>query len=74
VAHYRAALAAFRDLGHAYGQANALSGMAEAHAALGDDAAATQAWTEALELYRAQNREAEAERARQLLESVARAR
>jgi tetratricopeptide (TPR) repeat protein len=64
VEHYRQALAVRRKLGHAYQVADTLDRLGHAYTALGEQQEARAAWTEALDLYRAQGRDADATRAR----------
>jgi DNA-binding SARP family transcriptional activator/Tfp pilus assembly protein PilF len=62
VDYYGAALALRRDLGQTYDLADNLVGLGEAHTALGNEVAADEALRQALDLYRSQQRTAEADR------------
>ncbi|MEU2789871.1 tetratricopeptide repeat protein [Streptomyces sp. NPDC007100] len=55
------ALALFRDIGNTFYEALVLDCLGQAHDALGQHARAREAWRQALELYQAQHRSAEAE-------------
>ncbi|GAB3886969.1 BTAD domain-containing putative transcriptional regulator [Kibdelosporangium lantanae] len=62
LAHYREAVAVFQRIGNSYQQANALDHLAMTHLALGDRAEARAVGGQAIDLYRGQNRTAEANR------------
>ena len=67
IQHYQQAIAVFRALDHDYETANTLVNLGHPHAALGEHDQARAVWSEALELYRQQNRGDEAERVRRQL-------
>jgi tetratricopeptide (TPR) repeat protein len=69
VEHYEQALSLF-DGRHAYHLADTLSRLAECRARLGHTAQARQTWETALGLYENQQRSADAERVRDLLDDV----
>ncbi|MGQ4267059.1 AfsR/SARP family transcriptional regulator [Nocardiopsis changdeensis] len=56
IEYYHQAIQVYRVLRDAFEEANTLSGIAEAHDALGEADAAREAWLKALDLYRAQHR------------------
>ncbi|WP_243727621.1 tetratricopeptide repeat protein [Actinocrispum wychmicini] len=62
VHHYRQALTLCRAHGNTYFAANTLDRLGHAHVALGERVAAEAVWQEALELYRTQGRDHDAER------------
>ncbi|CCH32420.1 tetratricopeptide repeat protein [Actinosynnema sp. NPDC047251] len=64
--HYRQALTLHRDLGNTSEVADTLAHIGRPYAALGDHDLARAAWSEALELYRAQGRGTEAQRLERL--------
>jgi tetratricopeptide (TPR) repeat protein len=70
VERYQEALALLRELGHTYEIANTLDNLGHPHAALGDHGQARAVWREALELYRAQNRDAEADRVQRQIDGL----
>ncbi len=59
--YYRQALALFHDMGNTYEEANTQVRLADTHHALGRHDEARHAWHQALHLYRAQRRTAEAQ-------------
>lgn len=67
VGHYHRSLRLFQELGNTFDEADTLSGLAEAHAELGEQEAARDAWSRALGLYRSQHR---TEQARQTEERL----
>ncbi|MEU8633189.1 BTAD domain-containing putative transcriptional regulator [Amycolatopsis sp. NPDC048633] len=70
VEYYEQAVHVLRELGYSYEIANTLDNLGHAHAALGGTAQARTVWSEALELYRRQDRPEEAERARRRLDAL----
>jgi DNA-binding SARP family transcriptional activator/tetratricopeptide (TPR) repeat protein len=60
--HYREALAVYRDLGNAYEEADTLERLGETHLAAGAGDLAGEAWRRAVLLFRAQQRDADAQR------------
>ncbi|MFB9474543.1 BTAD domain-containing putative transcriptional regulator [Nonomuraea salmonea] len=60
--HYERARTLFQDLGHTYNEADALDRIGHTQAALDRPEPARQSWCQALDLYRAQQRGADAER------------
>ncbi len=68
--YYHQALNVRREIGNVYGIANILDHLGEAYASLGQHNDARNAWAETFDLYRTQNRAADAERVRQRLESI----
>ncbi|MET0134353.1 MAG: tetratricopeptide repeat protein, partial [Kibdelosporangium sp.] len=67
IEHYEQARAVRRDLGDAYKEADTLDRLGHPHAALGQQDQAHAVWREALELYRAQQRDEDADRVRRQL-------
>jgi tetratricopeptide (TPR) repeat protein len=65
--YYQQALTLLRELGHTYEIANTLDNLGHPHAALGNHDQARAVWQEALELYEAQSRPADADRVRRRL-------
>jgi hypothetical protein len=61
-----------RGLGHTYELARAVDDLGHPYAALGRDDRARAAWQEALEMYRAQHREADTDRVQRQLATLAR--
>jgi DNA-binding SARP family transcriptional activator/tetratricopeptide (TPR) repeat protein len=70
IQHYQQALVIFRALDHDYEMANTLVNLGHPHAALGEHDQARAVWSEALELYRRQNRDEEAEQVRRQLDTL----
>jgi DNA-binding SARP family transcriptional activator/Tfp pilus assembly protein PilF len=70
VRHYERALSVLRGLGNTYEEANTLANLGHPHVALGRPDRARAAWSEALELYRAQDREEDAEDVRRRLDAL----
>jgi tetratricopeptide (TPR) repeat protein len=70
VDHYRNVLTACYALGHTYQLATTLDGVGYPHAALGQHDEARTAWRQAVELYRAQRRDQDAERLQRLLDDL----
>ncbi|WP_238413220.1 hypothetical protein [Saccharothrix deserti] len=68
--HYRQALTQFRDLDNTYNAADTLDRLGHPHVALGQHDQARAVWEEALELYRAQHRTEDAERAQRQLHEL----
>lgn len=68
--HYGRALGLWRDLGHRHGEADSLAGLAVAYAASGAHGAASSVSRQAIELYRAQHRAAEADNLQRQLDFV----
>jgi DNA-binding SARP family transcriptional activator/tetratricopeptide (TPR) repeat protein len=68
--YYHRALTLFRDLGNTYQQANTLEHLAQTHDLLGHQNQARVSWQQALELYQAQHRTADADRLQRRLASV----
>lgn len=67
--HYQRALAHFRAMSDSANEADTLAGIAEVLTVLGRPAEARDAWTRARDLYRAQRRDTEADRAEAALAS-----
>lgn len=59
--HYRGALALWHDLDNTYRRADTLAAIGEAHAVLCQPPAAREAWQEAIDLYRDQGRNGDAD-------------
>jgi tetratricopeptide (TPR) repeat protein len=72
LAHYSRALGLWRDLGHSHGEADSLAGLAVAYAASGAHGRASTVSRQAIELFRAQHRAAEADNLQRQLEFVTR--
>ncbi|WP_178378549.1 AfsR/SARP family transcriptional regulator [Nocardiopsis flavescens] len=70
VEHYRLSLRAYRSLKDAFEEANTLSGLAEAHHALGEPEHARRAWQQALDLYRTQHRTAQVHETQERLRTL----
>jgi DNA-binding SARP family transcriptional activator/tetratricopeptide (TPR) repeat protein len=70
IGYYGLAAARYRDIGHSYGQADALACLAQAHAACGQHDDARHAWQQAHALYQAQHRTADAARIQQQLSAL----
>lgn len=68
--HYHHALTLRRTLGAAYSVAGTLDSVGHPHAALGQYEQARAVWREALELYRDQGRDADAERVQHQLDDL----
>ena len=69
--HYHEALALWSELDNTYRQADTPAGLGPALAQLHDHEKARQAWRRAVDLYRAQGRDAEADRTERLLTGAA---
>ncbi|GAA0259415.1 hypothetical protein GCM10010492_70460 [Saccharothrix mutabilis subsp. mutabilis] len=70
IGHYRQALALRRALGNTTGFADTLERLGHPHAALGEYEQARALWVEAVQLYREQDRDADAERVRRQLDDL----
>ncbi|MET1074027.1 MAG: tetratricopeptide repeat protein, partial [Umezawaea sp.] len=70
VTRYEAAITLFRELDDLYQVADPLEGLGDTRAALGEPDRARTAWQEAMRLYEAQGRDADAERVRGLLDRI----
>ncbi|MEV4319487.1 BTAD domain-containing putative transcriptional regulator [Actinocrispum sp. NPDC049592] len=68
VTHYRAARILMREIGSSYLEADTLNRLGQSYTALGRHEEAQHAWQEALELYRIQNRKADADRVQRSLD------
>ncbi|CCH32706.1 tetratricopeptide repeat protein [Actinosynnema sp. NPDC047251] len=68
--HYHQALTVFRPLGYTYQVADTLDRIGHSYAALGQREHAHAAWQEALESYREQGRDTEADRIREQLDDL----
>ncbi|MFC6089727.1 ATP-binding protein [Saccharothrix lopnurensis] len=73
VGHYLRSLALYREHGDTYTTAVVLEHLGDARAALEQSGSAAAAWREALELYRGQGRDGDAERVRGRLDALDRA-
>jgi tetratricopeptide (TPR) repeat protein len=65
--HYRLAIEVFRAADNTYNEVNSMAGLGASHAALGEIDEARVAWNRALDLYRAQSRQAGIDRIEQWL-------
>ncbi|CCH29668.1 BTAD domain-containing putative transcriptional regulator [Actinosynnema sp. NPDC047251] len=70
VHHYERALTLYRDHGNTFSVANTLDDLGHPHLALGRPDLARAVWREALELFRAQDRAADAERVERQLDTT----
>lgn len=71
VHRYRRAATPFRDRGHTVAAADSLDRLGRSHAAAGQRDQALAVWREALELYRSQQRDTDADRVRRQLDALA---
>jgi tetratricopeptide (TPR) repeat protein len=70
IEYYQQALPLITDLGHILHTADTLDNLGHPHAALGEYDQARAVWRKALELYRQQGREHDADKARRRLEAL----